>query len=204
MSAVQKIYESIGAEFLLPADEIVKKLKDVKAFIFDWDGVFNKGEKLGSGFSSFTEVDSMGTNMLRFSYYLQNKQTPLTAVISGERNESAFYFAEREHFNSSYFKVLHKKIAIDHFCKKHDLKPQQICYFFDDVLDLDVAREAGLRILVNRKASVLFTHYIKKNVLADYITASESGNFAVREACEMLMGVSGTFDEALGRRTDYD
>jgi len=204
MNSVQKIYETIGAEFLISAEEIVKKHTEIKAFIFDWDGVFNTGEKLGSGSSSFTEIDSMGTNMLRFSYYLQNKQNPITAIISGERNESAFYFSEREHFNSSYFKVLHKKIAIDHFCKTNNLKPNQICYFFDDVLDLDVAREVGLRILVSRKATVLFTNYIKKNKLADYITANESGNFAVREACEMLMGVTNMFDEALARRTDYD
>ena len=111
MNSVQKIYETIGAEFLISAEEIVKKHTEIKAFIFDWDGVFNTGEKLGSGSSSFTEIDSMGTNMLRFSYYLQNKQNPITAIISGERNESAFYFSEREHFNSSYFKVLHKKIA---------------------------------------------------------------------------------------------
>ncbi|MEO8761542.1 MAG: phosphatase [Bacteroidia bacterium] len=204
MNSIQKIYENIGAEFLLSAEEIAVKLTSIKAFIFDWDGVFNNGEKLGSGSSPFTEIDSMGTNTLRFSYYLQNKKIPLTAIISGEKNESAFYFAEREHFNSSYFKVLQKKIAIDHFCKTHNIKPSEICYFFDDVLDLDVARDAGLRILVNRKATTLFTHYVKQNKLADYITASESGNFAVREACEMLMGVSNTFNEAITRRTNYD
>ncbi len=204
MNKVKKTLEDIGAEFLLSAEEIATKYKHIKAFIFDWDGVYNKGEKLAGGSSSFNEIDSMGTNMLRFSYYLQNKKQPFIAVISGEKNESAFYFSKREHFNASYFKVLHKKIALQHFCTQHHLKPSEICFFFDDILDLDVAGEVGLRILIHRKATTLFTQYIKKNKLADYITASYSGDFAVREACEMLMSVSGMFDETLWRRINYD
>ncbi len=194
----------MGAEFILTADEIAQKLDTIKAFVFDWDGVFNNGEKLGGGSSSFNEIDSMGTNMLRFMYYLKHKHVPLTALISGEKNESAFYFAKRECFNASYFKILHKKIAIEHFCKEHSLKPHQICYFFDDVLDLDVAGEVGLRILVSRKATTLFTKYVNRRNLADYITANPSGNFAVREACEMLMGSKNMFDETLTRRANYD
>lgn len=204
MINVQETYENIGAEFLISIEDIAKKHSHIKAFIFDWDGVFNTGEKIGSGSSSFTEIDSMGTNMLRFSYYLQNKKTPLTALISGEKNESAFYFAEREHFNASYFKILHKKIALAHFCETHHINPKEVCYFFDDILDLDVAHEVGLRILIPRPSTILFTNYVKQNKLADYITASHSGKYAVREACEMLMGAGNLFDETLLRRTNYD
>lgn len=204
METIQKIYEDMSAEFTTPIQEMTKKYTEIKAFVFDWDGVFNTGEKNGSGSSSFNEIDAMGTNMLRFSYYLKNKQVPLTALISGEKNESAFYFAQREHFNASYFKIAHKKWALDHLCSIYNIQPHQICYFFDDVLDLSIAKEAGLRILIARKASRLFTNYVKQNNLADYITANPSGNFAIREACEMLMGMSGIFDETITRRTNYD
>lgn len=204
MNATEKIYKDMGAEFVIPADEIAQKFSTIKAFVFDWDGVFNNGEKNGSGSSSFNEIDSMGTNLLRFAYYLKHKQLPHTAVISGEKNESAFFFAQREHFSASYFKIANKKWALDHLCNIYGIKPHEICYFFDDVLDLSIAQQAGLRILVNRKATTLFTNYVKHHNLADYITASPSGNFAVREACEMLMGVTGTFDEVITRRMDYD
>ena len=204
MDAIKNIYETIGAEFVTPTNEIIEKLKEIKAFIFDWDGVFNSGEKNGGGSSSFNEIDSMGTNLLRFSYYLKNKQLPQTAIISGEKNESAFYFSNREHFNASYFKIAHKKWALEHFCTMYNLQPNQVCYFFDDVLDLDIAQKAGLRILIARKASILFTNYVKENNLTDYMTANQSGNFAIREACEMLMGINGTFNEAITRRMNYD
>src|ERR1700739_4497109 len=114
MNNIQKKYEAIGATFLLPENEMKQKLRTIKAFVFDWDGVFNTGEKNGGGSSSFNEVDSMGTNLLRFGYYLQHKQLPKTAVISGEKNETAFYFANREHFDASYFKIVNKKWALDH------------------------------------------------------------------------------------------
>lgn len=204
MSAIEKIYQGLGAEFLTPAHEIVKKLSGIKAFVFDWDGVFNTGEKNGGGSSSFNEIDSMGTNLLRFAYYLKTKQLPKTALISGEKNESAFYFAQREHFDASYFKIANKKWALDHLCSIYGIKPEEVCYIFDDVLDLNVAKQVGLRILINRKATTLFTNYVKEHNLADYITASSSGNFAVREACEMLMGLNDTFNDVITHRMEYD
>ena len=78
---------------------------NIKAFIFDWDGVFNNGQKNANSSSNFNETDSMGTNLLRYSYFLTNGVLPITAVISGEKNEAAFYFCERECFKFSFFKI---------------------------------------------------------------------------------------------------
>lgn len=204
MSTAQGLYESIGAEFLIPQYKISEKLQGIKAFVFDWDGVFNNGEKHSNGSSSFNEIDSMGTNLLRFSHYIKSKKLPHTAIISGEKNETAFFFAKREHFNSSYSKFSDKKIALQHFCEAHQIKPAEVCYFFDDVLDLPIASVAGLRIFIKRKQGLQFTNYVKQNHLADYITASNSGEFAVREACEMLMAANGVFDQAITHRMNFD
>lgn len=203
MESIETIFTDIGGTFLTSPEEITGKLKHIKAFLFDWDGVFNNGEKNENGSSNFSEVDSMGTNMLRFSSWLQHKQISLTAIISGERNSASFSFATREHFNSSYYKILHKIEALDHFCKLNQLKRDEIAYVFDDVLDISIAKVCGLRILVNRKANPLFSELIRKNNWADYITAAESGNFAVRETCELLMGLTGNYDEAITCRSDY-
>lgn len=204
MSSPQNIFETIGGEFVLPQYKLIEKLQTVKAFVFDWDGVFNNGEKQSNGSSSFNEVDSMGTNLLRFSFYLQHKKLPLTAIISGEKNETAFFFSQREKFHSSYFKIKDKIIGINHFCAEHGLKPHEICYFFDDVLDLTVARVAGVRIFIPRKATIAFTNYVKQNHFTDYKTGSTSDSYAVREACEMIMTLNGQFDRVMTARTNYD
>lgn len=53
-------------QFVTSEADIAKRLSKAKAFIFDWDGVFNNGFKQGQAGSGFSEVDSMGTNLLRF------------------------------------------------------------------------------------------------------------------------------------------
>jgi len=204
MSSPQNIFENIGAEFILPQYKISEKLQPIKAFVFDWDGVFNSGEKSATGSSTFNEIDSMGTNLLRFSFYLKNNTPPYTAIISGEKNETAFFFSKREHFNASYFKFSNKILALDHFCKQNNIKPFEVCYFFDDVLDLPIARVAGLRIFIPRKATSQFTQYVKQNHLADYLTGSMSDNYAVREACEMLMTANGLYDRTITLRMNFD
>lgn len=204
MAIQQGIYENLGAEFLVPQFKLSEKLQNIKAFVFDWDGVFNTGEKRADGSSTFNEIDSMGTNLLRYSFFLQHKKLPATAIISGEKNETAFYFSRREHFYSSYFKIPDKIVGINHFCGQNNIKPHEVCYFFDDVLDLPVARVAGLRILIPRKASTQFTNYVKQNHLADYITGNTSAHFALREACEMIMTTNGLFDRVITSRMNYD
>lgn len=198
-----KVFENNGGMFLVSESLFTSKLNSIKAFIFDWDGVFTNGEKDHDLQSRFNEIDSMGTNMLRFSFFLKHKQLPVTAVISGENNKAAFTFTTRECFNANYFKVANKTHATKHLCETFGVLPNEIAYVFDDVLDLSIAKECGLRIFIQRKANPLFNEYVVKNKLADYITYSESGNFPVRESCELLMGAYNLFDEAITQRINY-
>jgi 3-deoxy-D-manno-octulosonate 8-phosphate phosphatase (KDO 8-P phosphatase) len=203
LEQIEKVFANIGGEFILPPENIASKLKDIKAFVFDWDGVFNNGTKDQNGTSIFSEVDSMGTNLLRFSNFLTHSQMPYTAVISGEHNSAAFSFTKRECFNACYYKMANKIDALNHFCKQFNLAPEEIAFLFDDVLDLSIAGKAGIRIFVKRKANPLFNQYVVKDKFADYITSAESGNFAVREACELMMGLKGVYDRVITERLEY-
>ncbi|MEI6019822.1 MAG: phosphatase [Bacteroidota bacterium] len=204
MIDLKNIYIELGGTFVTPIDRMQDKLKHIKAFVFDWDGVFNDGRKDAGGSSNFSEVDSMGTNLLRYSYFLRKKQMPITAIISGEKNETAFYFSERECFNYSFYKIANKKLALEKICEKEHLHPHEIAYFFDDVLDLPIAEVCGLRILVNQKSNPLFFEYCKDAHLVDYATAYSGARFAVREACELLMALNGNYSEVMHSRTKYD
>ncbi len=201
---IEKIYTGIGAQFVSTEAQLSNKAQTIKAYIFDWDGVFNNGQKSAGGSSNFNEVDSMGTNLLRYSYFLKNGNMPVTAVISGEKNETAFWFCKREGFNYSFFKIPDKIKALDEICKQQNILPNQVAYFFDDVLDLSIANVCGLRIFINRNANPLFKNYCIQNNLVDYITAAQSGDFAIREATEMLIGINKNFDEVIHSRTNYD
>lgn len=203
MQDIERLFTNAGGRFVSPIAQLAQKLQQVKAFVFDWDGVFNNASKLGGGSSSFNEVDSMGTNLLRYAYFSKSGHLPLSAVISGERNETAFYFCKREYFHYSFFKTPHKTDALTFICEQHKLLPHEVAYVFDDVLDLSIASVCGVRILVGRSGSPLFTDHCIKGGLVDYITGAKGGDYAVREACELLIGLYGNYDEVISNRTHY-
>lgn len=203
MIEFKKVFEKIGGSFQQEPSVLQQKLGNVHAFLFDWDGVFNDGYKTGADGSPFSESDAMGTNLLRFSHWLQHGKLPITGIITGEDNPAARALAQREHFDVIYFKSSRKAIAFDHFLNHFRLKSQQVAYTFDDVLDIPVAEQVGLRITIGRSASPLLTGYFIQYALADYITGHPGGQAAVREASEVLMGLRGNFDEAVKNRAAY-
>lgn len=203
MSHLTQLFTEIGGQFITPEAELIEKLKHVKAFVFDWDGVFTDANKDHLMQSRFSEVDSMGVNLLRFSYYLNQKTVPTTAIISGEKNATAFAFVSRECLHSSYSKFTNKLEASKHLCSTYKLQPGEICFVFDDVLDLSLAEVCGVRIFVSRHANPLLNEFVIKHYFADYVTGASSGESAVREACELLIGLNGNYNEVVTERKNF-
>lgn len=203
MSHLSQLFTEIGGQFITPEAELIEKLKHVKAFVFDWDGVFTDANKDHLSQSRFSEADSMGVNLLRFSYYLNQKMVPTTAIISGEKNATAFAFVNRESLHASYSKFMNKLDASKHLCKTYNIQPTEICFVFDDVLDLSLAEICGVRIFVQRNANPLLNEYVIKHYLADYVTGASSGASAVREACELLIGLNGNYSEVVTDRKNF-
>ena len=204
--------ESINIETLLKANGAVlcqsmasftTRLNAVSAFLFDWDGVFNAGEKVGNLGSPFYEADSMGINLLRFSYWKLKGQVPVVALLSGEKSETSLNWAKRESLHACYYKCSNKLTAFQHFLAKNDLNADQVAYFFDDVLDLGVAQAGGLRIFFPRKNNPIFNHFVVENKLADYICSTHGGNFALREATEFLIYANGNFEAVIQERMHH-
>ncbi len=201
---IHLVIEFFRGKFITLPAQILTKLENVKAFVFDWDGVFNDGFKDNNGSSAFSEVDAMGTNLLRFNHFLRKGTAPIVAIISGEQNMAARTLAEREHFNAVYSKIRHKRQAIEHLCATHNISPDEIMFVFDDVLDFSDAEMVGLRVMVVRTCSPLLTDYVDKHGLADYITAHSGGAHAVRETVELLTGLTGLYADTISHRTKYD
>lgn len=203
MHNITSIFTDLGGNFIIPSEILIEKVKKVKAFVFDWDGVFNNGTKSEHGSSNFSEVDSMGTNLLRFGWWLFQAQMPYITVISGERNLLSFQLVEREHYHACYFRIKHKIEALEHFMSTRNLAAEEVAFFFDDALDLSIAEKCGVRILIRHKGNPLFQKYVIEKKLADYITAQEGGNFAVREGCELLLGLIGIHDQTITERLNF-
>jgi 3-deoxy-D-manno-octulosonate 8-phosphate phosphatase (KDO 8-P phosphatase) len=202
MSEVQTAFESIGGSFVMPPAEIAAVLQQCRGVVFDWDGVFNSGRKGVSTESDFTEADSMGTNMLRYGLWRIVGKLPFTAIISGENNKSAIRFAGREHFDSVYTGIKDKRNVIEHLSEQNGIDAKELICVFDDINDLGMAELCGVRLLVRRDASPLLREYATQHSLCDYVTGS--AEYAVREVCELVLGLLGAHDDVVQSRVAYD
>lgn len=200
---IETLFTKCGGVFLTPAIKIVEKLKSVKAYLFDWDGVFNPGIK-GNGIkSTFAEPDAMGSNLLRFGHWLKFKELPLFGIITAMNNQSAFELSEREHYHLVYYRLLNKIKALEHIENRFGIKRQQVVFVFDDVLDLSIAQTCGLRFLVRRTGSPLFEEYVRKKGLCDYICTNSGSGYAVREICELLLGLLSIYSQTVDERVSF-
>jgi len=201
---IESLFGGLGATFLLSAEAIQQRLTGIRAFVFDWDGVFNRGEKGDGAASTFSEADSMGTNLLRYGYWRAYDRLPVCAIISGAANSTAKSFAKREHFHCVHCGVRDKATAIESIVETCGLRHDEIAYVFDDANDLSVAQDCALRFMVCRDASPLLREYAVSKELVDYITAARSGEYAVREVSELLLGLLGGYAGVFESRQRYD
>jgi 3-deoxy-D-manno-octulosonate 8-phosphate phosphatase (KDO 8-P phosphatase) len=202
LDTVRSRFRSIDGQFVTDVREIASRLEHCRAFVFDWDGVWNAGRKGSSMASGFAEADSMGLNMLRYGFWRQRGEIPFTAIISGENNRSAAEFAEREHLHDVYTRVTNKRRVIAHLCERERLEAENIVCMYDDINDLSMAIGAGIRVMARRDASLMLLDYTERRSLCDYRTGSS--DYPVRETCELLLAMLGNFDEVVDSRVAYD
>jgi 3-deoxy-D-manno-octulosonate 8-phosphate phosphatase (KDO 8-P phosphatase) len=200
---IEQKFAGLGGAFITPSEEIKKSLSGVKAFVFDWDGVFNDGRKSNDKESTFSEIDSMGINLLRFDYWLRNKRLPLIFIITGMKNQTATEFSKREHFDGIFLNFKNKREALEKICNNYKIVHGEIAFTFDDVLDIEVAKLSGSSFFVGRKSNPLLLDYITKGKISDYISASSGKDHAVREICELIIGLSGDFTRTIELRIQF-
>lgn len=194
--------ERAAPRLLVSAAELERRSAGIRAVVFDWDGVFNDGTKDLEGGSPFNEVDSMGVNLLRFGLWLKNgERLPKAAVITGQHNAFAERYGQREHFHGVYMGFLHKPEAFGAFLQMHGLNAEQVAFFYDDVLDLPVADRCGLRVLFGHPATQRFQRSAVERGAVDLIVPT--GGHALREACELLIGSWGLWNEVVDHRAGY-
>jgi 3-deoxy-D-manno-octulosonate 8-phosphate phosphatase (KDO 8-P phosphatase) len=199
-----EIFGKLGGTFVTPVSTLVERARTLRGLVSDWDGVFNQGAKGEGAESTYSEPDSMGTNLLRYALWRKNGELPIAALITGADNPSARSFAVREHFHAIYYGSRNKTAAIEALCRTHNCSSERLVCLFDDVNDLGMAFACGIRVYVQRSASPLLRQYVVRQGLCDYVTAHSAERHAVREVCELLLGLLGSFDAVVASRVAWD
>lgn len=176
----------IGGQFLTSTYNLKQKLLNLEALVFDWEGVFNEGTHQPKGLEKYSAVDALGVKMIRYAYFLTHGKNLPMAVFSVSANAGATAFCQAENGQAVYTKLTNKEEALRHFCKTNGFNANGVAYFFDDTDDLATASHAGIKIAVGRLANPIFLNYVVENNLADYISAAQGNEHAVREFSELL------------------
>ncbi len=198
-----KPFTDNGLRVIGSEKELLRRLARTKAVIFDWDGVFNNGFKDAEGGSPFSEVGSMGVNLLRFALWLRNGHLPKAAVITGQHNPFAERFAQRERLHCVYMGFTNKPEAFDAFLADHGLQADEVAFFFDDVLDLPVAARCGLRVMIGSPVTAWLVEQVIARGEVDIVTANSGGNNGLREASDAVIALLGLGRDTIAHRVAY-
>lgn len=170
------------------------------ALILDWDGVFTDGKKSQDGTTSFSEIDLMGINLLRFGYFLRTKKMLLVAIVTGERNTTAEYVAQREHIDVFLYHCRNKLNAIQLFNDLWGTTPDEWMFVFDDVLDFGLASKVGFRAMVVHPQTNETLNFARANSLVDLELPSEG---SIRYLAETLLVDANQFQDVLAQRSSW-
>jgi 3-deoxy-D-manno-octulosonate 8-phosphate phosphatase (KDO 8-P phosphatase) len=202
--SVRMLFEQHGGYFPKSDNELINRWKSINTLIFDWDGVFNDGTKDSTEESCFSEIDSMGVNLLRYSLYKSFGTEIKCIILSGMGNPAAIHFAKREHFDAAFLGFKNKMTAFETIKREWNIEGSKTAFWFDDILDISLARICGFRIHIKQSCSLMLQQYVQKNQLSEYSSALTGGNGAVRESCEWVLGITNQFNEVLLDRSTYN
>ncbi len=163
-------------------DELLAKLKNIKLFISDVDGVLSDGfiylTNSGDEIKSFNVRDGAGIVAIsKFAGIEFGVITGRTSQIVENRLKS---LGSKHIYQGVTDKVpyMHKIVS------DLGLTTKNVAYIGDDVIDIPVFKEAGLSI------APLDAHpFVLQS--ADYICHYPGGKGAVREVCDLLLWING-------------
>lgn len=168
---------------MLTAD-LVEKFKQIKYLILDVDGVLTDGTfyvipgmEQNIDLKAFNSQDGFGLKMLQ-------KAGIEIIIISGRASVSTEMRMQQLAINKVFLGVKNKLELFHKLCQDHNINPQLCAYVGDDIPDLEVMREVGLRITVANANKIM-------HQFADYQTNLSGGHGAVREVCDLLLSYQG-------------
>lgn len=169
--------------------KIREKLKKIRMLILDVDGVMTDGcitmDSDGRELKNFNVRDGHGLVMI------QRHGIEVT-ILTGRTSAVVDHRARDLKIKEVYQGALNKKEIFHQILQKNNLKPDEVAYLGDDIVDIPVLKIVGFSAAVNDALEL-----VKKTV--DYVTVNRGGHGAVREVCEMLLIARGFWPEVAAR-----
>jgi len=173
----------------LSAIALRRRLKQVRCLLMDVDGVLTDGKlhvaEDGREFKSFDVQDGHGIVMARHAGLL-------VGFISGRPSEATAKRAADLGVMIVKQAPVNKAEMLAEVCREHNLRPEEIVYIGDELLDVPVLSRVGCAVAVaNAVAEV--------KAAAHYVTRRRGGDGAVREVVELLLKARGDWKKMVAK-----
>ena len=162
-----------------------ERLKKIRAFVFDVDGVLTDGSILalpdGDLLRTFDAKDGFAIRMASMHGYCLGIITGGRSISIVKRVASCGIVAEDVYLGSR-----DKSEDFQDFCKRHSLKPEEIMYFGDDLPDIPVMTACGCGVCPSDAVEEV-------REAAAWVSDSPGGKGCVRSCIETTMKMHDTW-----------
>jgi 3-deoxy-D-manno-octulosonate 8-phosphate phosphatase (KDO 8-P phosphatase) len=159
-------------------------LHQIKAFVFDVDGVLTDGRLLIS-----ESGELLRTMNAKDGYALKTALNNgyLVCIITGGKNDGVKSRLEGLGITDVFLNAHDKMVQLDQYMLKHGLKAEQILYMGDDMPDVPALEFVGL-------ATCPQDAIPEVKSVCDYISHKKGGDACVRDVIEQVMKVHGKWN----------
>jgi len=166
---------------------VVKKASQVKALIFDVDGVLTNGriiyDEHGKETKQFNVKDGLIIGYLRKAHIL-------VGAISGRESGAVAKRAVELKLDFCHQGIVDKLGVLNKIAEFHNLKKKEIAFVGDDLNDLEVLKSVGLSVCPADSPV-----YIKNSV--DLVAETKGGNGVVREVADLILAAKGELEKVV-------
>jgi len=165
-------------------EELVQKARQVRAAVFDVDGVMTDGRLYyaedGGEFKAFHTRDGLGLKGLI-------NQGIAVGVITARQSNIVSRRMQELGIQHCMQGCRDKAAAMSEMATRLGLETRKLAYMGDDLVDWPALRQAGLKC-----APADANEWIRGHV--DIVTSAPGGRGAVRELCELILAAQGRLD----------
>lgn len=164
--------------------EYKKKLTQIKAFVFDVDGVLTNGGLILYPDGKFLrQMNAKDGYAIKLAIHHGYK----IAIITGGREENIKTRLKNLGVHEVFLGANNKLPILKDFIATYKLSSKQILYMGDDIPDLEALQHAGFSCCPNDAS-----YDVKKK--SDYISQKKGGEGCVRDIIEQTLKVNNQWD----------
>ncbi len=169
----------------------IQKAKQIKLLLTDVDGVMTNGtlsfftdaQGVTREIKNFESLDGMGLLYLAYCG-LQ------TGIVSKGASNTLEFWAKELGMKFLFYNTSVKHHVLDFLQNKYSIRPEEIAFIGDDLIDLGLLQRVGLPLAVANSVP-------EAKQIALYTSPRHGGEAAVRDIAEQILRIRGQWDQVV-------